>query len=116
MQDHDVEVEACRDDDDDNNDDTSNNNTDVVNNAELLPVEEANSLSEDKDTVSSRKGLSPDEKRAGLIVLGCFLFQEVDSSVFRAVFVASLAAYALSRCYVACREGEESGKLLEKAD
>ncbi|RNF02992.1 hypothetical protein TraAM80_06042 [Trypanosoma rangeli] len=71
----------------------------------VSPVEEnANECQEGKQEEEALPprggGLTFDEKRAGLIVLGCFLFQEADSSAFRTMLVASVAAYAVSKLFV----------------
>ncbi|RNF21156.1 uncharacterized protein Tco025E_03599 [Trypanosoma conorhini] len=76
-------------------------------NYEVAPLDKAASEckegkqeEEDEEEAAPRRGrFTVDEKRAGLIVLGCFLFQEVHSSALRTMLVASIAAYAVSKYF-----------------
>ncbi|KAH9586562.1 hypothetical protein LSM04_009686 [Trypanosoma melophagium] len=65
----------------------------------LMPTKH-DDLSADEKHLSSQRGLSTDEKRAGLIFLGCFLFQEVDNDVFRGLLIASITAYTMAKRFM----------------
>ncbi|KAH8619077.1 hypothetical protein ERJ75_000218200 [Trypanosoma vivax] len=64
--------------------------------AEAAPADADADVSEDETRLDGA-GLTADERRACLIVVGCALFQEVDSSYFRAFLAASVVGFLLIR-------------------
>ncbi|KAF8284227.1 hypothetical protein TcBrA4_0055910 [Trypanosoma cruzi] len=72
-------------------------------NDEVFPVEhncarrQGERQEEPEKVMPRRRGLTDDERRASLIIVGCFLFQEVHCNALRALLFASITAYTLSK-------------------